>query len=193
MLNVDSHNVRQSIRPGGPLYLRLLHRFGPADPRAGSIAAPVPGFPTKRRSGPEFPQSRSLATSRTWAGRRREWRRTGRLHRNQSHGKDRRAGRRICALPWLAPDRSLGVDKRPRRHRRARSLVTPDEDVLPHPGLLDKLSLQYRLTACDEIPAFGKRGRQRGVIRLLPSGWHRSALLNRMLGLPTSLPVKAPT
>ena len=24
MLNFDSHNVRQSIRPGGPLYFRLL-------------------------------------------------------------------------------------------------------------------------------------------------------------------------
>ena len=38
-------------------------------------------------------------------------------------------------------------------------LVTPDDDVLPHPGLLYELGLQYGLTGRDKVPALGKRGR----------------------------------
>ena len=38
-------------------------------------------------------------------------------------------------------------------------IVTLDDDVLAHPGLLDELGLQYGLTACDEVPALRKWGR----------------------------------
>ena len=55
----------------------------------------------------------------------------------------------------------------------APALVTPDDDILPHPGLLDELGLQEGRKACDEVPALGKRGRQ-AVGRVLPaSGRHR--------------------
>ena len=66
-------------------------------------------------------------------------------------------------------------------------LFTPDDDVLAHPGLLDEPSLQDGPAACDEIPAFGKRRRQRSDRGFPTLGWHPSILLTRNLGLPASI------
>ena len=71
-------------------------------------------------------------------------------------------------------------------------IVTLDDDVFAHPGLLDELGLQYGLTACDEVPALGKWGKQWGVHGHLISGCYRSKLLNRPLGLTASLLAKHP-
>ena len=56
-------------------------------------------------------------------------------------------------------------------------LVTPDDDTLSHPGLLDELGLQDLLAACDEVPALGKWGRQGGVAEPW-SACHRSRTLS---------------
>ena len=72
-------------------------------------------------------------------------------------------------------------------------LVTPGDDVLPHPGLLDELGLQHVPTARNEVPALGEWGRQRGG-RVLPSlGCQCQAFPTMSLKSATSLPVNAPS
>jgi hypothetical protein len=55
-------------------------------------------------------------------------------------------------------------------------LATPDNDVLAHPCLLEKIGPLGGLTGCDEVPTFGKRRRQRSVLGLSASGYHHSSL-----------------
>ena len=99
-------------------------RLAPAGPWAGPNVAVVPGFPTRRISGQQSPGFRRLATWRTWVRRNREWRHTVPLHRTQSHGRDKRASRRIFDLPQRALNRTLGAGNRLQQRRRAHSRHT---------------------------------------------------------------------
>ena len=62
MLNSDSHNVRQSIRPGGPLYLRLLQKIPLAQVRSGTRGRPPPKGWVFTRWG-----SSGASTSHSWS------------------------------------------------------------------------------------------------------------------------------
>ena len=62
------------------------------------------------------------------------------------------------AAPGGGPQISAQVRSKRLGYTDAPVLVTPDDDVFPHPGLLDELGHQYVLTGRDEVPALGEWG-----------------------------------
>ena len=56
----------------------------------------------------------------------------------------------------------------------AHVLVAPNDDVHPHPSLMNELLLQNRLTGSDEVPAFGKQRKRTYVCFTLNSSGHRA-------------------
>ena len=146
--------------------------LGRQSPGAGSIAAPVPRFPTTRKSVRQFPCLEDPQLRGPWrvgVGSRDAL--AGGIVLVTMEGTNKPAGTYAptCRRPEIgAQVHALGLG-----NADTPDFVTPRDDFFTHPRLPNKLGLPQGLAARDEVPTLRKRGRQRVVRGLPTSSCHR--------------------